>query len=905
MFGLMQDPGHRPAVLDQRQRHPPLGEPRGVDGGAVQLVGGKVAAGQYLGVLLLFENARHAGKAAGEFGVDDLVGAAVGQRHQLADALDLRRQSLALESEDRRPGGAGDVGELGGDVLHGGSPGLVAGDSRGILRPPEPVKGSALRSPRFALPRPPKKTAPFPTKEAVLEFIRESPAPVGKREIARAFQLNGDDRIALKLLLKELEAEGALERGHGRRIAPPAALPEVAVVDVVAIDADGETLARPVSTRDDGRQVPKIYMRPESAGHPSLAAGDRVLARLRRLGDGEYEGRTIRRLEGGPARLLGVYRHGAEGGRLVCTDRRARGELAVSLANAGEAEPGDLVMAEVLPASRGGLRQARVVERLGRAEEPRAISLIAIHGAGLPTIFPAAALEEIRRAPVPTLAHRRDLRDLPLVTIDGADARDFDDAVFAAPDPDPGNPGGWHAVVAIADVAWYVRPGSALDRAALDRGNSTYFPDRVVPMLPEGLSNDLCSLKPAEDRPCLAVHMWFDRTGEKRRHRFERALMRSRARLTYEQVQTAAEGHPDEAAAPLAESVIAPLYGAFRALAAARLRRGTLELDLPERQVKLSPDGRVAEIVERPRWDSHRLIEEFMIAANVAAAESLESAGSPLLYRVHDKPTMDKLEALREFLGGLGLRLGRGQGTVPAHFSQILKLAEGLPDRIAVNEMILRSQAQAEYNPENIGHFGLALPRYAHFTSPIRRYADLVVHRALIRALGLGEGGLDDDGLARLADTASHISRTERRSSGAEREAIDRYTASFLADRVGATFAARISGVTRFGLFVRLDHTGADGLIPIGTLPNDYYDHDERLHALVGRRTRTQFRLGEAVQVCLVEADALTASTLFTLAGTGSGPVVPGTGQLRRRPAPGHGRAATGRGKTRRDEKRR
>ena len=739
--------------------------------------------------------------------------------------------------------------------------------------------------------KPPKKAAPFPTKEAVLEFIRESPVPVGKREIARAFQLTGDARIALKIVLKELESEGDLERGRGRRIGAPAVLPEVAVVDVVAIDSDGETLGRAVNSRHEDRPQAKIFMQPEPRGHSSLAVGDRVLARLRRLSDGEYEGRTIRRLEGGPARVLGVYRHGPEGGRLVCTDRRARTEFAITLANAGEAEPGDLVFAEVLPASRGGLRQAKVVERLGRSEEPRTVSLIAIHGAGLPTVFPAAALDEIKRAPAPTLAGRTDLRPLPLVTIDGADARDFDDAVFAAPDSDPANRGGWHVVVAIADVAHYVRPGSALDRAALDRGNSTYFPDRVVPMLPEGLSNDLCSLKPAEDRPCLVVQMWFDKAGTKRRHRFERALMRSAARLTYEQVQTAADGHPDEAAAPLTESVIAPLYGAFRALLGARERRGTLELDLPEKQVKLAPDGRVAEIIERPRYDSHRLIEEFMIAANVAAAESLEQAGSPLLYRVHDKPTMDKLESLREFLSGVGLKLARGHGTEPIHFTQILKLASELPDKIAVNEMILRSQAQAEYNPENIGHFGLALPRYAHFTSPIRRYADLIVHRALIRALGLGPDGLDDASLARMTEIGAHISKTERRSSSAEREAIDRYTASFLADRVGATFAGRICGVTRFGLFVKLDHTGADGLIPISTLANDFYDHDERLHALVGRRTGARFRLGEEVQVVLKEANALTASTLFALAGAGTDRPPP----IRER---GHGRVATGRGKT-------
>ncbi len=765
--------------------------------------------------------------------------------------------------------------------------------------------------------------APFPTKEAVLAFIRESPTPVGKREIARAFQLHGDARIALKLLLKELETAGSLERGHGRRLGPPAMLPEVAVLDVVAIDGDGETLAQPANPRptdsnDETRPQPKIFMRPEGSGHPSLSVGDRVLAGLRRLDDGTYEGRTIRRLEGGgPERVLGVYRNGPEGGRIVCTDRRAKDELAVTVANANGAAPGDLVMVELLPARRAGLRQAKIVERLGRSEEPRTISLIAIHTAGLPLTFPAAALDEITRAQAPDLSGRTDLRSLPLVTIDGADARDFDDAVFAEADPDPGNPGGWHLVVAIADVAYYVRPGSALDRAALDRGNSTYFPDRVVPMLPEGLSNDLCSLKPDQDRPCLAVHMWVDHEGTKRRHRFERGLMRSQARLTYEQVQAAADGYlpadeslaTDSAANPagaLHRPVIAPLYAAFRALLAARERRGTLELDLPEKQIKLSPDGMVAEIIERPRYDSHRLIEEFMIAANVAAAETLESASSPLLYRIHDRPSLDKLENLREFLASLGLRLARGHGTLPIHFTQILKLASDLPDKIAVNEMILRSQAQAEYNPENIGHFGLALPRYAHFTSPIRRYADLIVHRALVRALGLGNDGIDDASLARLTEIGTHISKTERRSAAAERGAVDRYTASFLADRVGAIFAGRICGVTRFGLFVKLDHTGADGLIPIRTLPQDYYEHDERLHALVGRRTGTTFRLGDAVQIKLVEADALTASTLFALHEVGKDA---SSGAVDTNPRPRqnarHGRDATGSHKTIKKHKRR
>ncbi|MFC5353912.1 ribonuclease R [Azospirillum himalayense] len=705
----------------------------------------------------------------------------------------------------------------------------------------------------------------FPDKDTVLSFIRNSATPVGKREIARAFKLSGsDDRERLKELLKELEADGAVERGRNKRVAPPQSLPEVAVLEVTGTDADGEVTARPVTWTGEGNP-PRIFLMPERKGHPTMGAGDRVLAKLSRVNDRLYEARTIRRLDGTVGRVLGVYYPAADGGRIVPTDKRNKTELLVLPANRNDAEPGELVLADLLPASRMGLPQARVAERLGHTAEPRAVSLIAIHTHGLPTDFPPAALREASHAAVPSLTGRTDLRDLPLVTIDGADARDFDDAVWAEPDPDPANEGGWHLLVAIADVAFYVRPNAALDRAAFERGNSVYFPDRVVPMLPEALSNDLCSLRPHEDRACVAAHLWIDRHGALLRHRFVRGLMRSAARLTYEQVQAARDGAPDEATAPLLETVIAPLYGAYARLWAARQRRGTLELDLPERRVRLDERGRVAEIAPRERLDSHRLIEEFMICANVAAADSLERATMPGLFRVHDQPSLDKQETLREFLTGIGHTLPRVPRLSPAHFTAILDRAAGTTESQLVSEVILRSQSQAEYSPENIGHFGLSLDRYAHFTSPIRRYADLIVHRALIRAHGLGPGGLDDAAMAGLTDIGEHISMTERRAATAERDAIDRFTAAFLADRVGALFTGRISGVTRFGLFIRLDDNGADGLIPASTLPDDQYEHDERAHALVGQRSGRSYRLGAAVKVVLVEADPLTGSTLFAL----------------------------------------
>ncbi|WP_240002411.1 ribonuclease R [Oleisolibacter albus] len=726
----------------------------------------------------------------------------------------------------------------------------------------------------------PKKDAPFPTKDQVLEFIKDSPVPVGKREIARAFHITGDNRVLLKHLLKELEQDGTIEKGGNRRLAPPASLPEVGVLIVTGIDLDGETLARPVNWTDEENEPPRIVMMPERRGHPALTPGDRVLARLQRTHDRLYEARTIRKLDGGAeARIVGVYELGREGGRLRPADRKMRSEFVILPQNSEGARPGELVVAEVLPSSRMGLKQARVVERLGGMDEPRAISLIAIHQNGIPTAFPRTAIEEAEAAAEPTLEGRSDLRDIPLVTIDGPDARDFDDAVFAEADPD--NPGGWHLLVAIADVSFYVRPGSALDRSAFDRGNSCYFPDRVVPMLPEALSNELCSLKPQVNRACLAVHLWIDKDGQLKRHRFVRGLMRSAARLTYEQVQAAHDGAPDETTGPLLEPVIRPLYGAFALLQRAREKRGTLELDLPERKVSIGADGRVEAITVRERLDSHRLIEEFMIAANVAAAEALEARHAPVMYRVHAEPARDKLEPLQDFLKSMGYTLAKGQVLTPSAFTRILDKARDTAESELISTVILRSQAQAVYAPDNIGHFGLALTRYAHFTSPIRRYADLVVHRALVRAYGLGDGGLEEQEAASMEKIADHISMTERRAADAERDSLDRYVAAYLADRVGATFSGKIGGVTRFGLFITLDETGADGLVPVSTLPDDFYDHDEARHCLVGRRTGRMFRLGTRVQVRLLEADPIAGSMVFRLLDESGADLPPGRGPAR------------------------
>jgi ribonuclease R len=546
-------------------------------------------------------------------------------------------------------------------------------------------------------------------------------------------------------------------------------------------------------------------------------------------------------------------------GVVTPTDRKLRGQFDVRPADKNGARPGDIVWIE----ETGGhlSRRARVVESIGAMSDPRTVSLIAIAANDIAVDFPAAAAEEAERARAAPLGDRLDLRQVPLVTIDGEDARDFDDAVYAEPDPD--HPGGWRLLVAIADVAWYVRHDKPLDRAAYRRGTSVYFPDRVVPMLPEALSNHWCSLVPQQDRPVLVAEMWIDGEGHLKRHRFHRAMMRSAARLTYNRVQRAADGHPDAEIAPLMASVIKPLYGAFRVLLAAREKRGALDLDLPERLVRLGDDGRIAEIGVRERLDSHRLIEEFMVLANVAAAQALEQRHAPCLYRVHDQPDPAKLEALRDFLATLGVSLPAGPRVRPGDLNRVLQAVADKPVARLVNETVLRSQSQAVYAPGNLGHFGLALARYAHFTSPIRRFPDLIVHRALISAFGLGEGGLPEADRGRFEEFGEHLSMCERRAVAAERGAMDRYVAAYMAAHVGASFAGRVTSVTRFGLFVSLDGSGADGLIPIRSLGQEFFRHDERRQMLVGERTGETYGLGDRLQVKLVEADAATGGLLF------------------------------------------
>lgn len=559
--------------------------------------------------------------------------------------------------------------------------------------------------------------------------------------------------------------------------------------------------------------------------------------------------------------VVGIITKMKWGWGLEVADRKDKASYIIRNPDKAKSLAGQLITARMLPNTKAGRQEVEIDETLGDPNDPRLVSLIAIYQNEIPVHFPQEALDQADAAqPVAVGKGRTDLRDIPLVTIDGADARDFDDAVFAERDGE-----GWHLIVAIADVAHYVPRASALDKEAYKRGNSTYFPDRVVPMLPEALSNELCSLKPHVNRACMAVHMWIDKLGELTKWEFVRGVMKSHARLTYEQVQAAMDGKPDETTAPLLEKAIKPLYGAYECLMSARLKRGTLELDLPERKVLLGTDGQVKAIAMRERLESHKLIEEFMICANVAAAAQLEGKGGLCLYRVHDKPSEIKLEALRDFLDSIGINLVPARQLHPRMLTQILENAAGGEHAQIVNEVMLRSQAQASYSPDNIGHFGLALAKYAHFTSPIRRYADLMIHRALIRVCKLGDDGLTDEEIKNLEDIGDHISGTERRSASAERDVVDRFTTMFLIDKVGVVFPARISGVARFGLFARLDETGADGIIPFNALPRDYYVHDEKRQAMVGQRHGRIYQLASPVQVKLMTADKLTGSMSFLI----------------------------------------
>ena len=729
--------------------------------------------------------------------------------------------------------------------------------------------------------KPSKKTSTLPAKADILAFIAAAPGKVGTREIARAFGLKNEMRSELKRMLRDLADEGAVAR-KGKKLHHPGSLPSTVLADVISRDRDGDFIAVPDEWDEEAHgAAPKIRIHTPRKMKPSEAAGigDKILVRVEETDDDggiRYRGRVIKIIDRPKHRVLGVFRVKPNGGaRLEPIDKKMLGrELNIPPGATGDAQDGDLVAVETQRVSRFGPPNGRVVERLGSLKSEKAVSLIAIHAHSIPDVFRRETLLEAEAAKPATMAGRQesreDWRKLPLITIDPPDAKDHDDAVHAEADDDAGNKGGFILTVAIADVAHYVTPGSALDREALVRGNSVYFPDRVVPMLPERISNDLCSLRPNEDRAALAVRMVIGADGRKRSHTFHRIMMRSAAKFSYEQAQFAIGGRIDEDIAHLVTPVLGPLFAAYEALTRAREERQPLDLDIPERKILLKHDGTVDRVVVPERLEANRLIEEFMILANVAAAETLEKARVPLIYRVHDEPGVEKINALREFLASLQIPLAKSGALRPATFNRILAQVKGTERELLVNEVVLRSQAQAEYAAENYGHFGLNLRRYAHFTSPIRRYADLIVHRGLIRALKLGKDGLPESfGVPELAEIGAEISATERRAMLAERETKDRLIAHFLADRIGASFEGRVAGVHRAGLFVKLTETGADGFIPARTIGNEFFRHDEAHHAMVGNRSGETYRLGDHVTVKLVEAAPIAGALRFELLSEG------------------------------------
>ncbi|CAN7252434.1 ribonuclease R [Rhizobium sp. LjRoot258] len=751
--------------------------------------------------------------------------------------------------------------------------------------PRERMKGMGKRTGKIGHSSQPPAADPLniahgalPSREVILRFIADHPQKASKRELAKAFGLKGESRVELKHLLRELEQEGMLQKTR-KSLIRPGALPPVTVLDITTRDKDGELIGRPAEWPDDQGVAPAVAIRQSTspAGRngkgkaPVAGMGDRILAKIFPAADRggpAYTARIIKILDKRRTASMGVFKDAGGAGRLLPIDRRGE-EMVVDPDYKGEAKDGDLVEVEVARLGRFGLPRAKVLSIIGSVASEKAISMIAIHAHGIPHIFPPAVVAEADDAKPATMSHREDWRDVPLITIDPADAKDHDDAVYAETDPSADNPDGVIVTVAIADVSYYVRPNSPLDREALKRGNSVYFPDRVVPMLPERISNDLCSLREGLDRPALAVRMVFSKDGRKVGHTFHRIMMKSAAKLSYQQAQAAIDGKPDDKTGPLLEPILKPLWNAYRVMTRGRERRQPLELDMPERKILLKPDGTVDRVFVPPRLDAHKLIEEMMIQANVSAAETLEKKRQVLIYRIHDGPTLAKQEVLREFLATLGISLAKGGNMRANNFNMILAKADDTPHQTMVNEMVLRSQSQAIYSPENIGHFGLNLMKYAHFTSPIRRYADLIVHRALVGSLGFGDGGITPDEEGVLDDIAAEISTFERRAMAAERETIDRLIAHHLAGRVGEEFEGRVSGVTKSGLFVTLPDYGADGFVPISTLGTDYFIYDEAHQALSGEKTGLGYRLGDSVTVKLAEAIPLAGALRFEMISEG------------------------------------
>lgn len=713
----------------------------------------------------------------------------------------------------------------------------------------------------YLLSVPKKPRTGLPTQAQILDFIANSDVPAGKREIAKAFGLTAQEKIGLKALLKDMADEGLIDSAPGRAFHKMGGLPKVTVLRIADVDDGGNVWAVPERWEAE-TPPPRLRVRERKRG--ALGIGERILARTEEAGAG-WIAHPMKVLAKASEQVLGVLRRDGDRFWLTGVEKKDRREFPVS--DVGDAEAGDLVMTELT--GRPPRISVRVVQRLGDPFAPRSFSLIAIHKLGIPDVFSGEALDEAERVSRLPLGDdresgREDLTHLPIVAIDPADARDHDDAVWAAPDDEPGNAGGWKAVVAIADVSFYVRPGSEIDREARRRGNSVYFPDRVVPMLPEILSAEVCSLKEGEDRAALVCHLQIGKSGKLESWRFARARVRIAANLAYEDAQAAIDG---TLAHPLTNDVLKPLWACWRALAKARDAREPLDLDLPERRVVLDEKGRIMSVAPRERLDAHRLIEDYMIAANVAAAKALEAKKAPVMYRVHEPPSREKLVALKDYLETFDVPFALGQVIRPATFNHVLTRVGDADFRPQVMEQVLRTQTQAYYAPANQGHFGLSLGSYAHFTSPIRRYADLVVHRSLVAAYKLGPGELTKADAEAMEQIGTTISGLERRAMEAERDTIDRYVAAFLSEKVGETVSVRITGVQNYGFFATVEGIGGDGLMPVRDLGGEYFRFDESARKLIGEQTGEEYALGQQIELRLAEANPVSGALRFELPG--------------------------------------
>lgn len=636
-------------------------------------------------------------------------------------------------------------------------------------------------------------------------------------------------------------------------------LPENCQLEICGTSGYGDLMAVTVDASDNPRNY-KIYVLDNKKIKPALAQGDRFIAKLSCQKETWWAKPLSRTLVAGVEveQIHGVIEE--RDGRFYIKSAEKNSRMDYLLDRLGNSRVGDFVKVALIGERK--FKQAKIIKNYGRFNVAKSTDLIVLEKYHISDVFPEAVVKEAARCPEFHRQGREDLTNLPLVTIDGDDSKDFDDAVYAEK-----TAGGFKLIIAIADVAFYVRPGSELDREAYRRGNSVYLPNMVVPMLPEALSNDLCSLRPKEIRPCLACFIEIDNDGNLKNFDFKRALMKSAARLTYREVQKAFEGTHSLQTLGLFKTVIQPLYEAYFALNKARKKRGTLEIEPTEVSVKVDSDGHILSIAKAEHFTSHEIVEEFMIAANVAAAKRLQQTKLPVMFRIHEKPLEEKLKDIEPLLHNLHMKLPDYPALCPQHFNNILAECRKHNLSAGINDLILRLQCQAKYSPENIGHFGLALNDYAHFTSPIRRYADLLIHRALIKACEMPDGGeLEKNADIKLfKEIGEHLCATERAAAQAERDTVARYLSSYLEPSVGLDFDVKISGLTTAGIFVCVENLGADGLIPMRTLPADNYQLSSGNSEMVGAANGRRFLMGDMLKARLIEASSLTGALAFKL----------------------------------------